>query len=45
MDNLWNFEDFPRIWENDTNDNPYDMEDVFAGNYLENNSLEGNPIM
>lgn len=48
LDELWNFEDFPKLWEDETEDNLYCMnDDAFSFNYnsLENNALEENLLL
>lgn len=42
MNNLWFLDDFPKLWEDNEENNLYNAEDVFSENYLENNILEEN---
>ncbi|MEM1587820.1 MAG: hypothetical protein QW476_01330 [Candidatus Bathyarchaeia archaeon] len=43
MGELWDFKDFPKLWENEE-ERLYNIEDDFAVNSLETNWLDGNFI-
>lgn len=48
LDELWNFEDFPKLWEDEPEDHLYNMNNdafLFNYNYLENNALEENLLL